>query len=81
MIEPSGFNTLYLFYRYLRPVQWFIKEELELSFFEVSYIAKLKGQLAFGYKLRNGEMFINPRDKNKVVKWKDGDVLLLLALN
>ncbi|CAM9187466.1 unnamed protein product, partial [Ectocarpus fasciculatus] len=66
---------------YLRPVHWFIKEDLEVSFFEVSYIAKLKGQLAFGYKLHTGEMFINPRDKNKVMKWQDGDVLLLLALN
>lgn len=62
-------------------MHWFIKEDLEVSFFEVSYIAKLKGQLAFGYKLHTGEMFINPRDKNKVMKWQDGDVLLLLALN
>ena len=48
----------------------------------MAYIAKMKGQLVFGYKLRNdGEIFINPRDKAKRVDWQDGDMLLLLALD
>lgn len=66
---------------YLRPVHWFIKEGHATSFYEAAYIAKLKGQLAFGYKLRNGEMYINPRDKSKMINWDDGDVILMLAPN
>ena len=66
---------------YLRPVHWFIKEGASTSFYQVSYIAKAKGQLAFGYKLANGELYINPRDKNKPIEWADGDVLLIIALD
>jgi hypothetical protein len=64
---------------YLRPVHWFIKEDSHTSFNEVAYIAKQKGQLAFGYKLQSGEQFINPRDKHCIIEWAEGDVLLIMA--
>jgi hypothetical protein len=66
---------------YLRPVFWFLKEGKHTSFHEVACAAKQKGQLVFGYKLRSGEMFINPRDKARVIEWAEGDVLLIMAQN
>lgn len=68
-------------YSYLRPVHWFIKEGSVTSFFEIAYIAKQKHQLVFGYKLRDGELFINPRDKTKPIEWDEGDVLIMLAFD
>ena len=77
---PCSYPCL-LCYSYLRPIHWFVKEGVSTSFYEISHIAKKKGQLVFGYKLRSGDLFINPRDKTQVIEWAEGDTLLILAMD
>ncbi|KAL5712410.1 hypothetical protein ACHQM5_014588 [Ranunculus cassubicifolius] len=64
----------------IRPSELYLREEEELSFYDVLLRARRRREIVIGYRLANAERaVINPPAKNEKRKWSTKDVFVVIA--
>lgn len=65
---------------HIRPSDLYLREEEELSFYEILLRARQRREIVIGYRLANAERaVINPPAKNERQKWSTKDVFVVIA--
>ena len=66
---------------HIRPIQHYLKTNIEMDFYSVTEILKQKDEIAIGYKVMNGDAFeiiTNPNKSDKII-FKEEDSIITLA--
>lgn len=79
--------------RYLVPMATYIKNRMDISFYEIMAVTNQKRHLAIGYKVfppfppdsdlcqLRGEIVINPPNKSTRAKWSPKTELIIIAVD
>lgn len=63
---------------YLRDPRFYVADSSMASFRSVEERARLRGEVALGFRT-DGELFLNPKDRDTARRWSDRDVVMVLA--
>lgn len=65
---------------HIRPADLYLREEEELSFYEIILRARQRKEIVIGYRVANAERaVINPTNKDVRRKWSSKDVFVVIA--
>ena len=64
---------------HVRDVRRYAHEGEMLSFWELTARARAVGDIAIGYKRREGDVQLNPPNKRERVRWMVGDRLVVIG--
>lgn len=64
----------------IRPAEYYLYEQEELSFYDIMVRARERGEIVIGYRLANTDQAImNPASKSEVRKWSLDDVFVVIS--
>ena len=64
---------------YVREVLCYCRPGETLSFWQLAARARVKGDVAIGYKRGDEEVMLNPSNKTKKLAWSEGDHLVVIG--
>lgn len=64
----------------IRPAEYYLYEQEELSFYDIMVRARERGEIVIGYRLANTDQAImNPANKSEARKWSLDDVFVVIS--
>ena len=64
---------------YVRDIRYYCAPGEQLSFWELASLARVRGDIAIGYKRGSNEAVLNPAVKDARILWSEGDYLIVLG--